>query len=176
MSEQRESNSNKKGGKLAFAVCIAIITILVGVVIYLLAVRPKPQEEETVRRNVVVNEENVEEVLATLSEQRTPPGSYEVTMNSTWNFENGEAASSNAYVKNAEANTNAVYFDVTLADTGETLYESPILPIGSYLEEITLDTVLSAGSYDCLITYHLLDENDKSISTVKLTLTIIIEQ
>ena len=174
MSEQREKNNNRKGGKLAFTVCIVVIVILLGMVVYLLAVRPVPQEEETVRRNVVVNEENVEEVLATLGEQRTPPGSYEVTMNSTWNFANGDAASGNAYVKNAETNTNAVYFDITLADTGEILYESPILPIGSYLEEITLDSTLSAGTYDCLITYHLLDENDKSISTVKLTLTIII--
>ena len=97
-------------------------------------------------------------------------------MNSTWNFANGESPSSNAYVENAEANTNSVYFDVTLAETEETIYESPILPVGSHLENITLDTILQAGTYDCIVTYHLLDEKNISISTLKLTLTINIEQ
>lgn len=175
--EQRSNNNKKKGGVIVFAVCIVIIIALSGMVIYLLTSRKTLEaEKEPVNRNVVVNEQNVEEVLAQLPEQKTPVGSYEVTMNSTWRFANGEAISENAYVENAEANTNSVYFDVTRADTKETLYESPILPVGSYLENIALDTKLSAGNYDCLITYHLLDEENISISTVKLTLTIIIEQ
>lgn len=177
MSEQRASNNKKKGGIIVFAVCIVIIIALSGTVIYLLTSRKTSEaEKEPVNRNIVVNEQNVEEVLAQLPEQRTPVGSYEVTMNSTWRFANGEAASENAYVKNAEANINSVYFDVTRVDTEETLYESPILPVGSYLENITLDSKLPAGNYDCLITYHLLNEENVSISTVKLTLTIIIEQ
>ena len=97
-------------------------------------------------------------------------------MNSTWNFSSGDVPSENAYVENAEANTNSVYFDVTRTDTEETIFESPILPVGSHLENITLDSNLPAGTYDCLVTYHLLDENDESMSTVKLTLTINIGQ
>lgn len=133
------------------------------------------RKEEPVKRNVVVNKDNVEEVLEQL-EDPVPPGSYEVKMNSTWNFASGDAPSDNAYVENVEANTNSVYFDVTRADTEETIFESPILPVGSYLDNITLDSNLPAGTYDCLVTYHLLDENDESISTVKLTLTINIGQ
>ena len=127
------------------------------------------------KRNVVVNKDNVEEVLEQL-EDPVPPGSYEVKMKSTWNFASGDAPSDNAYVENVEANTNSVYFDVTRADTEETIFESPILPVGSYLDNITLDSNLPAGTYDCLVTCHLLDENDESISTVKLTLTINIGQ
>lgn len=176
MSEHRESNNKKKGGQIILAACVVIIIALAGAVIYLLSVKPASEIEETVRRNVVVNEENVEEVISSFAQERTPAGSYEVTMNSTWNFTDGESPSGNAYVKNAETNTNSVYFDITLADSEETVYESPILPVGSFLEDITLDSVLPAGTYDCLMTYHLLDEDDKSISTVKLTLTIVIEQ
>ena len=97
-------------------------------------------------------------------------------MNSTWDFARGDAPSDNAYVENVEANTNSVYFDVVRTDTDETIFESPILPVGSYLENITLDSNLSAGTYECLVTYHILDENDESMSTVKLTLTINIGQ
>ncbi len=171
MSEQEENNKGRKGGKIAVAVCIVVIAALLGVVIYLLL----GKKEEPVRRNVVVNEDNVDEVLEQL-EDPVPAGSYEVKMNSTWNFTSGDAPSDNAYVENAEANTNSVYFDVTRTDTEETIFESPILPVGSHLENITLDSNLPAGTYDCLVTYHLLDENDESMSTVKLTLTINIGQ
>ena len=171
MSEQKETNKGRKGGKIAVAVCIVVIAALLGVVIYLLL----GKKEEQVRRNVVVNEDNVDEVLEQL-EDPVPAGSYEVKMNSTWNFTSGDAPSDNAYVENAEANTNSVYFDVTRTDTEETIFESPILPVGSHLENITLDSNLPAGTYDCLVTYHLLDENDESMSTVKLTLTINIGQ
>lgn len=171
MSKQKESNDSRKGGKIAIAVCVVVIVALLGIVIYLLL----GKKEEPVRRNVVVNKDNVDEVLEQL-EDPVPAGSYEVKMNSTWNFARGDAPSDNAYVENVEANTNSVYFDVTRTDTDETIFESPILPVGSHLENITLDSSLPAGTYDCLVTYHLLDENEESVSTVKLTLTINIGQ
>ena len=171
MSEQK--NTKLKGG-IILTICIVVIIVLLGMVVYLLT--SKKEEEEQVKRNIVVNEKNVEEVIAQMTEERTPPGSYQVTMNTTWNFPSGDAPSVDAYVKNAEANTNSVYFDITRSDTEETIYESPIIPVGSWLEDITLDSSLPDGTFPCLITYHLLDEEDKSISTVKLTLTIIVGQ
>ena len=145
MSKQNESKNSKKGGRIAIAICIVMILVLLGVVIYLLLGR----KEEPVKRNVVVNKDNVDEILEQL-EDPVPTGSYEVKMNSTWDFARGDAPSDNAYVENVEANTNSVY--------------------------ITLDSNLSAGTYECLVTYHILDENDESMSTVKLTLTINIGQ
>ena len=165
MSEKMDICNSKKGGKIAFALCIAIIAILLFLVIYLLSKRDEPLEAEPVNRNVVVNEENIEEILAELDEKEAVPvGYYETIMNSTWNFVRGDAPSS-----------NAVCFDITLEDTEETIYESPILPVGSHLENITLDSNLSKGTYDCIVTYHLLDEENISISTLKVTLTIIVE-
>lgn len=166
---EKKRSGKKKGGKIAFAIGIVVLLILLAVLIYLLLNKEEP------KRNVVVNEDNVEEVLESL-EEPVPAGSYDVKMNSTWNFSSGEAASDNAYVENAETNSNSVYFDVTRTDTEETIYKSPILPVGSHLEDITLDSKLPDGSYDCLVTYHLLDEKDESISTVKLTLIINIGQ
>ncbi len=172
MSEKKDRKV--KGGIIVFAVCIVVIIGLLAIVIYLL--NTKKDEDEPVRRNVVVNEENVDKVIEQLAEQRVEPGSYQVTMNTTWNFSSGDASSDNAYVKNAETNTNSVYFDVTRSDTNETIYESPIIPVGSWLDDIALDSELPDGTYDCIITYHLIDEDEKSISTVKLNLTIVIGQ
>lgn len=161
-----EGSKEKKGGKKAVIICVVVV-ILLAIVLFLL-LNKEPE------RNVVVNENNVEDVIK--NRDFVPAGSYEVTMNSTWNFANGTAASDNAYVENAKTNNNPVYFDVVRTDTDEAIYESPILAVGSHLEKITLDTDLPAGRYDCLVTYHLLDEKDEEISTVKLTLTVNVEK
>lgn len=175
MAKETENKVVKgKGGKIALVVCVVVIIALIGIVIYLITSRFGSENKKS-KRNVVVNEKNVEKVISQIDEDsRTPMGSYEVTMNTTWNFENGSVASKNAYVKNAESNTNSVYFDVIRSDTGETILSSPILPVGTYLEKITLDTVLPAGTYDCVCTYHLIDDNEKDISKVNLTLKIVI--
>lgn len=153
-----------------------IIVALVGVIIYMAFSKTnndKNNDNSTTKRNVVVNQENVSQVLDEMNNSDfVPAGSYEVTMNSVWNFEDGRAISDNAYVKNAVTNTNAVYFDVIQSDTKDTLLESPIIPVGAYLENITLDKQLPAGTYDCICTYHLIDDNDKPISEVSLKLTI----
>lgn len=65
---------------------------------------------------------------------------------------------------------------IDLKDTDETIYKSPILTVGSHLNNITLDSDLPTGVYDCIVTYHLLDEKDESFDTVSLNLTINIGQ
>ena len=79
-------------------------------------------------------------------------------------------------MENSNANKNPVYFEVTRSDTDETIFESPIIPVGSHMEKITLDKKLSAGTHDCVVTYHLLDDDEETISTVRVALTIIVDE
>lgn len=174
-----KERENKKGNgmKIIFAIGILIIIVLLSVVIFLLLNKDK-DTDKTKKRNVVVNPDNIENVISQISddEQRVPVGSYEVTMNSTWTFVDGGAASENAYVENAKSNTNDVYFDITRSDTDENIFSSPILPVGSHLENITLDKELAAGTYNCVITYYLLDSDGNNQSSVRLNMTIVVEQ
>ena len=125
------------------------------------------------KRNIVVNKENVDDLIEALSEdERVQPGNYEVVMNTTWNFEDGSTASSNAYVENVETNTNDVYFDILLADTGENIFKSPVLPLGSHLENIKLDKELKKGTYNCIIVYSLIDEEQNVLSDLRVSLVI----
>jgi hypothetical protein len=126
---------------------------------------------------VVVTEENVDKVIADMqNKELTQPGYYTVTMNNTWHFESGDKASTDAVVENSALNTNDVYFDIVLAeDEGHTVLSSPILPVGSKLEGITLDENLEAGSYPCVCIYHLVDKDQETISTLRVELTLEIE-
>lgn len=180
MSEQKEGKKGKGGLVTIVIVAVVVIVALAGVIIYLLLSRnqgtdAEPEEE---KRNVVVTSENVERVLEEIDEagEATAPGYYTVTMDTTWHFATGSEASYDAVVVNVEKNTNDVYFDIVLeSDEKRVLYKSPVIPRGGRLEDISLDEALDAGTYDCVVIYHLIDEEQNTLSTVRVALQIIVE-
>lgn len=166
-----KANTKKKGILPVIIGIAAVIIVIVGVVIFTQG-SSKSKDTSSKQRNIVVNPDNVDEVKKDLDKQKVETGTYEVTMNTTWEFEKGDSASTNAYVENSTRNKNAVYFDIVRTDTGDKIYESPTIPIGSHLEKITLDKTLEKGSYDCTLTYHLLDEKGNPTSKLNLSLMI----
>lgn len=102
------------------------------------------------------------------------PQNYTVSMTTEWTFPDGASASPDAYVQNLETNDTPVYFDVVREDTGETIYQSPVLALGANIEGIKLDTELPAGTYDCIVTYHLIDDEQNTLTTVNMGLIITV--
>ena len=171
--DDKKQNDKKK--KLLIGGLVAVIVVLV-VVIVVLLMRGQEEEPEDAR-NVVVTQDTVDDVMDDIFEgDYIPVGYYSVSMSTTWHFATGGAMSEDAYVQNLEENTNDVYFDVFLAENeDEAIYKSPILPRGSELNRIALDKELSAGTYDCVMVYHLVDEEQNTLSTLRVAFTIIIE-
>ena len=184
MSKQTNEDIMVKGGSgsrnktmVILIICAIVIIALLGTVIFLLLNKKEEPEtpQEVINRETVVNEENVNDIVNAADEaDHTEPGYYEVTMNSTWYFEDGKATSDNAYVENSTSNNNSVYFDVVRSDTNEVVYASPIMPVGSSLDSIKLDQELSKGTYDCVCTYHLLNDANEAISSLDLKLTLVV--
>ncbi|HCT91825.1 MAG TPA: hypothetical protein DF613_10685 [Lachnospiraceae bacterium] len=176
MSEENPNQDEKKGGKKTAGIVILVLVILVlaGIIIYLLLFRRADEKE---RRNEVVTPDNVGEIIGQMEEAEfVEPGYYTVTMNYDWHFATGDAVSSDAYVENLVENTNAVYFDLFLAsDEENAIYKSPVIPVGGRLQDIALDTKLDAGTYDCVAVYHLVDDDQNTISTLRVTVTVIVE-
>lgn len=166
--------SNNKSKKIVI-LCVAVIVVLL-TVIAILMLRKKEEKEEP-KRNVVVTKDNVDEVIEVMTdEEYVEPGYYSVSMNTTWHFASGDAVSEDAYVENVSENTHDVYFDVFLADDeDEAILKSPVIPRGSELNNITLDKSLSAGTYECVMIYHLVDEEQDTISTLRVGFIIIVE-
>lgn len=171
-SEQKQG-LGRRGKTLIGIGIILIIVLLVFIIILLL----KGMEKEEPKRNVVINQENAEEVVSEMiSQEYVPPGYYSASMTTTWHFETGDSVSEDAYVANKEENTNDVYFDLYLdGQEDEPILQSPIIPRGSELENITLDKKLDAGTYDCVMIYHLVDSEQKTVSTLRVGLIIIVE-
>jgi Na+-transporting NADH:ubiquinone oxidoreductase subunit NqrC len=178
MSEQGEKKQTGKGILVIGIVAIVVVAVLVGIIIFLVRSQNKPAEEE--KRQVLVTEDNVEEVIQELIEQdeaeEVAPGYYTVTMTFEWHFKNGDEASYDAYVENAEGNTNDVYFDIVdREDESQVWYSSPVIPRGGVLKDIKLDRKLDAGQYSAVCIYHLVDEDQKPLSEVRMGLKIIVE-
>ncbi len=179
--EKGENQGRENKGKAVLILCaFVIIVLLIMVIVLLLKNRNDTninsnEVASSPKRNVIVNEENAEKVAEEIINQKTvAPGSYQVTMNSTWNFQDGASSSDNAYVENATANTNAVYFDVQLSDSEEIIYESPIIPVGSHLDDIKLDKDLDAGTYDCVLIYHLVDDEQNTLATLRMAIKVVV--
>lgn len=165
-----------KKAKAAIVIgCVVIIALLVTIIVLLLRGKedgPEPLD----KRSVVVNEDNVDQVIQQMKDEKyVPPGYYNSQMTTTWHFANGEAVSEDAYVANAEQNTNDVYFDVVLEeDESKVLYKSPVIPRGGELDEIKLDTKLSKGEYPAVVIYNLVDGEQNTVSTLRVGIKIIV--
>lgn len=171
-----------KKGKVALIVAIGLIVVLLAVIVVLLLSRGSsgteiPEAPEETKRNVVVNASNAEEIAEEMiSQEYIAPGYYSASMTTTWHFASGDEVSEDAYVENVAENTNDVYFDLFLSEQeDEPIYQSPVIPRGSELEKIALDKPLEAGTYDCVLIYHLVDEEQNTVSTLRVAVTLVVE-
>ncbi len=180
-NSKQHKDSGRKTNQLILIFCAVVIIILLAVVIALLVRRGGDAAGVSgePKRNVVVNTENAESMAEQMVEdavEYVEPGYYTVNMATEWHFSKGDAISSDARVDNVIENTNDVYFDVFLEDDeSEAIYKSPVIPRGSFLENIALDKPLEKGTYDCVMVYHLIDDNQDTISTLRVTIQIVVE-
>lgn len=181
-----EGSKKKKTNVILICGVVVIIALLVVIIVLLMGnkeeVSEAPESNEVAtaeepRRSVVVTKDTVDDILDDMMQQEyVEPGYYSASMTTEWHFATGDAVSEDAYVQNLRENTNDVYFDVFLAENEEeAIYESPVLPRGSELGGIALDTALSAGTYDCVMVYHLIDEEQNTVSTLRVGFKIIVE-
>ncbi len=168
----------------ALVIIMGLIIVIMGVVMAIILTKGKKVDtasEQTVtepeRRSTLISEDNVDEVIEEMANREyVEPGYYNVRMNTEWHFESGDAECPDSYVENSEMNTSDVYFDILLAeDEEQVLYKSPIIPVGKTLNNVKLDKKLDAGSHDCIMVYHLVDENQNTTSTLRVSFTIVIE-
>lgn len=178
MLDQKETTANRYGKFIVFGI---LFVALVGCIVLSLSKLNNNKSVEVSENNATVSalergfvdEKNADDIMIEMSD-KVEKGMFECKMTTTWTFENSDSVSPNAYVANVESNLHTLYFDVFESATNELLYSSPMLPVGTELNDIKLDKKLSAGDYSAVVMYTLVDENYEEVSTVGFNITISI--
>lgn len=80
-------------------------------------------------------------------------------------------------IANPVENNYPMQFILTLEDSGEKIYESGLVPLGSHLDKIKFTKKLEKGQYPAILTYRAYDENAQQyVSSVNVSVTITVEE
>ena len=101
------------------------------------------------------DEANTDKIIASLKE-KVEEGMINISMNTSPNFKSG-TSSGTLMIVNESINRYPQVIEITRNDTGEIIYKSDAIPVGSKIESDTLDTALPAGTYECTATFHNVD-------------------
>ena len=96
-----------------------------------------------------------EEIAEKLNE-KVAEGMINISMNTAPYFEDGKAEG-NVMIVNESINNYPQQVEFIRNDTGEQIYESGAIAVGSKIERAALDVELPAGTYECTAMFHNLD-------------------
>jgi len=115
------------------------------------------------------------EEIAERLNQKVEEGMINISMNTAPYFENG-TAEGNLMLVNESINNYPQKVQIVRNDTGEQIYESGAIAVGSKIERAKLDVVLPAGTYECTAYFSNLDpETGDMIGTAGAIINITIK-
>ena len=146
---------------------VAFLVCAIGAGIFLitrLVSKPLTKENARGQTGIVYDSSAVEggwdnlspEEIAEKLNEKVAEGMINISMNTAPYFENG-AADGNLMIVNESINNYPQKVQIVRNDTGEQIYQSKAIPIGSKIERAKLDVDLPAGTYECTAYFHNLD-------------------
>ena len=115
-----------------------------------------------------------EEIAEKLNE-KVAEGMINISANTAPIFEDG-SSEGNLMLVNESINNYPQKVQIVRNDTGEQIYESGAIAVGSKIERAKLDVVLPAGTYECTAYFHNLDpETGDIIGTAGAIITITVK-
>ena len=170
--------------RVVLAVAFLICAIGAGIfLITRLVSRPLTQEDARGQTGIVYDSSGVEggwdnlspEEIAEKLNAKVAEGMINISMNTAPYFEDG-AADGNLMIVNESINNYPQKVQIVRNDTGEQIYESGAIAVGSKIERTKLDVTLPAGTYECTAYFHNLNpETGEIIGTAGAIINITIK-
>ena len=98
------------------------------------------------------NEADLDQIVDGLN-QKVEEGMINISMNTSPSFEDG-SAEGNLMIVNESVNRYPQVVEITRNDTGDQIYKSGAIPVGSKIERAKLDVDLDAGTYECTALFY----------------------
>ena len=162
-----------------------LAAVAIGAIIFIIVTlrSPMTKEEARAKAGIVYDSSAVEggwdqmtpeEIEAALN-NKVAEGMINISANTAPIFEDG-ASEGNLMLVNESINNYPQMVQIVRNDTGEQIYQSNAIPVGSKIERAKLDVVLPAGTYECTAYFHNLDpESGAIIGTAGAIITITIQ-
>lgn len=162
-----------------------LAAVAIGAIIFIVVTlrAPMSKEEARAKAGIVYDSAAIEggwdnlspEEIAEKLNEKVAEGMINISMNTAPYFENG-TSEGNVMIVNESINNYPQKVQIVRNDTGEQIYESNAIPVGSKIERATLDVTLPAGTYKCTAYFHNLDpESGAIIGTAGAIITITIQ-
>ena len=138
--------------------------ITVGIFTAVRMIRKPAQSKDDPKNGIVYDDSAIEggwdnlspEEIAEKLNEKVAEGMINISMNTAPYFEDGKAEG-NVMIVNESINNYPQQVEFIRNDTGEQVYQSNAIPVGSKIERAALDVELPAGTYECTAMFHNLD-------------------
>ena len=173
-SAHQNKNNNRKDSQNSNKAIAIVIGVLLVFAILLAAFRgcenEKPIENPIETGPGIVyddsaveggwDEADTDKIIASLNE-KVEEGMINISMNTSPNFKDG-TAEGNLMIVNEGINRYPQVVEISRNDTGEMIYKSGAIPVGSKIEHAKLSVDLPAGTYDCTAMFYNVDPDTGS--------------
>ena len=186
MYESYQDHPKQAKGNIRVVLAVVFLACAIGTGIFLitrLVSKPLSKEEARAQTGIVYDSSAVEgswdqmtpeEIEAALN-NKVAEGMINISANTAPIFEDG-ASDGNLMLVNESINNYPQKVQIVRNDTGEQIYESDAIAVGSKIERARLDVDLPAGTYECTAYFHNLDpETGDMIGTAGAIITITIQ-
>ena len=186
MYETYQDHPKQAKGSIRVVLAVAFLACAIGAGIFLitrLASKPLAKEDARAQTGIVYDSSAVEggwdnlspEEIAEKLNEKVAEGMINISMNTAPYFEDGKAEG-NVMIVNESINNYPQQVEFIRNDTGEQVYQSNAIPVGSKIERAALDAELPAGTYECTAMFHNLDPvSGEIIGTVGAIINITIK-
>ena len=143
-----------------------LAAVAIGAIIFIIVTlrSPMTKEEARAKAGIVYDSSATEggwdnlspEEIAEKLNEKVAEGMINISMNTAPYFEDGKTEG-NVMIVNEAINNYPQQVEFIRNDTGEQIYQSKAIPVGSKIERAALDVELPAGTYECTAMFHNLD-------------------
>lgn len=162
-----------------------LAAVAIGAIIFIIVTlrSPTTKEESSTKTGIVYDSSATEggwdnlspEEIETRLNEKVAEGMINISANTAPIFEDG-ASEGNLMLVNESINNYPQMVQIIRNDTGEQIYQSNAIPVGSKIERAKLDVALPAGTYECTAYFHNLNpETGDVIGTAGAIITITIQ-
>ena len=177
----------KRDAKSRTLVILAVVglaaALTLGIFTAVRMLRKPPASKDDSKTGIVYDDAAIEggwdnlspEEIAEKLNEKVAEGMINISANTAPIFEDG-SSEGNLMLVNESINNYPQKVQIVRNDTGEQIYESGAIAVGSKIERAKLDVVLPAGTYECTAYFHNLDpETGDIIGTAGAIINITIK-